>query len=136
MEEEIRIGVDLHGVIDRNIKLFKRMAYMRHFSNIKIYVISGPPTSDVEQQLESIGIHKDIHYDHIATIVDFLRSQKDIEMWKDDKDTWWTSDENWWSAKAKICQELGISLMIDNTDRYKSYFEGTGIKFVLYDDME
>lgn len=141
----IRIGVDLHGVVDRNIYLFKCLSESLLFSNllndkgeeegIKVYIISGPPKKEVIEELLSMGIYHGVHYTDVYTIVDFLQSQPDVKMWKDDKNTWWTDDESWWGAKAKICKQLGINIMIDNTDKYKSYFKGTGIKFIIYDDM-
>lgn len=130
----IKIGVDLHGVIDRNIELFKILSVAVRLCGVKIYVISGPPSDDVEKELHSMYISKSIHYDEVCTIVDYLQTQP-VDMWKDEKNTWWTQEENWWSAKAAICKELGITMMIDNTDKYKPYFKGTGIKFILYDDM-
>lgn len=134
MDKWLKIGVDLHGVIDRNDIIFKMLSVAVRLSGVKIYIISGPPKEDVEKELRSLNIFKSIHYDEVHTIVDYLRTQP-VEMWKDEKNTWWTADENWWSAKSAICKKLGITLMIDNTDKYKPYFKGTGIKFILYDDM-
>jgi len=132
MAEPIKVGVDLHGVIDANTSLFRYLSFILKQGDVKIYVISGPPTENVKKELEALNLVEGTHYDEIYTIVDFLQTQPDIEMWKDEKDTWWTDDENWWGSKAKICKILGIDVMIDNTDKYMSYFEGSGIKFILY----
>lgn len=131
---KIKIGVDLHGVIDDNTDLFKSISSMLLFSNlcdVNIYIISGPPKTDVLKELNQLKIYKNVHYTEIYTIVDFLKEQ-DVEMWLDYKNTWWASDEDWWEAKAKICEKLDIDIMIDNTNRYKPYFDKRNIKFIVY----
>lgn len=139
----IKIGVDLHGVIDSHVSMFKKLSFfilsfnrmMRIAPEVELYIISGPPKEDVIKELEQYGIVEGSNYTDVYTIVDFLRTQPDVNMWKDEKGTWWTEEENWWGAKAKICKQLGINVMVDNTDKYKPYFKGTGIRFVLYEDM-
>jgi len=132
----IRIGVDLHGVIDNNVVLFKALSEILLLNKevpIEIYVISGPPKEDVLIELDGLQLYKNINYTDIYTIVDFLKS-KGVKMWLDHKNTWWASDEDWWGAKAKICDQLCIDVMIDNTDRYKQYFNNISTKFVIYKD--
>jgi len=134
IEREIRIGVDLHGVIDDNVDLFKIISAMLLFGdigNVKIYVISGPPKNEVLEELNKLRIYQGVHYTDVYTIVDFLKEQ-DVKMWLDYKNTWWASDKDWWGAKAKISEQLDIDLMIDNTKNYKKYFKEINIKFVLY----
>jgi len=99
--------------------------------DVEIYVISGPPKIDVLKELNQLRIYQGVHYTDVYTIVDFLK-EKDVEMWLDYKNTWWASDENWWGAKAKICEKLNIDLMIDNTNKYKPYFDKKNIKFIIY----
>jgi len=134
IDTTIKIGVDLHGVIDDNVDLFKIISAMLLFGdlgNVEIYVISGPPKNEVLEELNKLRIYQGVHYTNIYTIVDFLKEQ-DVKMWLDYKNTWWASDKDWWRAKAKICEQLGIDLMIDDTKNYKKYFKETNIKFVLY----
>jgi len=127
----INIGVDLHGVIDSNIDLFETLSIAVRLHGCKIYIISGPPKEDVEKELENIRVYKDIHYDELFTIVNYLKSIK-AKMWLGEKNTWWASDEDWWGAKAAICEHLKIDIMIDNTEMYKPYFKNIKTKFLLY----
>jgi hypothetical protein len=53
-------------------------------------------------------------------------------MWQDANGDWWTSEENWWSSKAKICEKYNVTVMIDDTYKYKPYFENCTSKFILF----
>lgn len=127
-----RIGIDLHGVIDSDIYLFKEILEYIHLRTfIKVYVISGPPTEEILAELDKLGLEQGLHYESVSSVVDYLK-HKDAKMWLDYKDTWWADDEDWWSAKAEICEILNVDLMIDDKEGYKDYFKKIKTKFVLY----
>jgi len=126
-----RIGIDVHGVIDKDSEFAKK--HMKKFINIgvEIYIISGPPVYEIKQELFSMGIIENIHYNKVLSIVDHLRS-KNVEMWLDHKNTWWADESYWWRSKSEICEKMNIDIMIDNTETYKPYFKDIKTKFVLW----
>jgi len=126
-----KIGVDLHGVIDDDITFFKGLLEIFYFASIEIYVISGPPVKDIEQELEEYGFKKGLHYQHVASVVDHLKN-KGVQMWIGQEGTWWASDDEWWSAKAEICDNKNIDLMIDDSEEYEKAFKKIRTKFLLY----
>lgn len=122
------IGIDLHGVIDSDIKNFKSL--LDTFWN-KIYIISGPPKADIEKELNKYGLYQGLHFSKVFSVVDFLK-EKGVKMWTDEKDTWWASDEDWWGSKAEICEKHNVDVMLDDKERYQQYFKHKKTKFLLY----
>ena len=126
------IGIDLHGVIDSDIERFKLMLTGLLASLIiEIYIISGPSKVDIEKELNDHGLYRDIHFDAVFSVVDFLKG-KGVKMWLDKKGTWWANDEDWWSSKAEICEKHKVDIMIDDKERCRQYFKNKKTKFLLY----
>jgi len=126
----LKIGVDLHGVIDANPEAFKAIAFLLMQTGNELYIISGPPIAQVEHELYKLGVAKDIHYTALYTIVNYLMSIN-ANMWQDEKGTWWASEKNWWGSKARIAAHLELDMMIDNMAQYQPYFKGSKTKFIL-----
>ena len=89
-----------------------------------------PLRKDVRKELAKLEYEEGVHYDRIISVVDWLLTQ-DINMWTDHKNTWWCDDEDWWSAKAKICEEEDIAVVVDDCDEFKPYFDLTKTTFIL-----
>ena len=91
-----------------------------------VSVLSGPMKEQIEWELDQAGYERDVHYNHVLSVVDWLHYQKQyrnaqFDMWKDEKNTWWTDPATWWSSKAKICNEFGIDIMVDDQEKYSEY---------------
>ena len=129
-----KVGIDLHGVIDSNIDLFKMLLENFYYLNVEVHIISGPPVVDIKQELNEYGLKEDLHYKFIYSVVDYLKS-KNIPMWLGKEGTWWAGDEYWWGAKAEICYYKNIDIMLDDSKRYKPDFEKIKTKFILYNNI-
>jgi len=126
----MKIGVDLHGVIDSDPALFKKIMILK---NRDVYIISGPPKTEIVAELEALGIKKELHYKEVYSIVDFLKEQG-VEMWQDENGRWWSNEEDWLSSKAKICDKLSLRYMFDDKDMYRPAFDNIKTEFVLYEE--
>jgi len=127
----LRLGIDLHGVIDSDIDKFKNFLCASKNIGIEIWIISGPDKEYIHRELKEYFIINGLHYDEILSVVDYLKS-KGVKMWTDEKGRWWASDEDWWSCKAEICMMHFVDIMIDDSERFGRYFENISTKFVLY----
>jgi len=128
------LGIDLHGVIDSDIKSFKpflKDIRLDEKYRVKIYIISGPPAADIEKELNKHGLFQGLHFNKVFSVVDFLK-EKGVKMWTDERGRWWASEEDWWSSKAGICEKHGVDIMIDDKERYQQYFRHKKTKFLLY----
>ena len=130
---KMRIGVDLHGVLDKNPEMSRLILKALMDAGHAIFVISGPPSFEIIKSLKDLGLKLQTHYTSWFSIVDFLQ-RRNVEMWKDDKDTWWANDKDWWSSKAEMAKILELDVMIDNSEEYAEYFEDIDTKFFLFTD--
>lgn len=122
----MKYAIDFHGVAQKYPKLFKPMMADLLTSGNKVTVLSGPKREQIEWELEQAGFERDVHFNHILSVVDWLHYQKDykdaqFDLALDEKGTWWTDPATWWSSKAKICQEFGIDIMVDDQEQYSKY---------------
>lgn len=122
------IGIDLHGVIDSDIENFKSLLEIFWY---KIYIISGPSKTELEEELNKYRLYQGLHFAKIFSVVDFLK-EKGVRMWTDDKGRWWASEEDWWSSKAEICEKHNVDIMLDDKEKYGHYFKNKKTKFLLY----
>jgi hypothetical protein len=125
------LGIDLHGVVDGFPEFKELLRAMKACGN-KIFIISGPPADDVIKALDNLGYEADVHYDLIISVVDHLKANG-AKMWQDERGRWWTNDDEWWASKAQICKHWGVDILIDDSERYREYFEKLGVdtKFIL-----
>lgn len=129
------VGIDLHGVIDTNpelfrliIKLIRKTLSLREGKHIEVFIISGPPIKQLEEELDNIGYKKGIEYDQVISVVDYLKS-KDVYMWVDSDGDWWADNETWWNSKGLICDEFKIITHFDDNERYRKMCDKKGIEF-------
>jgi len=130
-----RIGIDLHGVMNTNAKLFRVITRKMVLQNKAVCIVSGPPRKDIEAELEEYGFKEGINYHCVYSLVDYLK-EKGVNMRLDRKNTWWASDEDWWSAKAEICKKLELDIMIDDKEGYSKYFNDIDTQFFLFSQTD
>ena len=122
----MKYAFDFHGVAQKYPQIFKPMMDELIQLGHIVSILSGPTRHQIEWELQTAGYQRDVHYNHILSVVDWLHYQKQyrdaqFDMWKDEKGTWWTDPATWWSSKAKICQEFGIEVMYDDQEEYSKY---------------
>jgi hypothetical protein len=117
------IGLDVHGVITDNPDFFRDFALWLREAGAKILIISGPPAEEVLEELAELGFFPEIHFDEVFSIVDYLKSSG-CKMWQADG-TWWADDKDWWSSKGQICEEQGVFMHIDDSEKYEPHFGTT-----------
>ncbi len=131
--ETINIGVDLHGVLNKDeatIKWFMETLPKLRQRNVKIIVVSGPSQEEIHCELMELGYKQGRHFDKIRSVVDFLKEKK-VKMWQDSNLNWWASDVDWWSSKALIATEENLFIMVDDKEKYSKYFKKTNTRFIL-----
>lgn len=122
----MKYAFDFHGVLQRYPRLFMPMMEDLLKSGNLVSVLSGPPKDQVEWELETAGYVKDVHFNHVLSVVDWLHYQiqyRDAKfiMKKDEHGRWWTDPDTWWSSKSKICHEFGIDILLDDQEQYSKY---------------
>jgi hypothetical protein len=111
----MKIGFDIHGVIDSNIDFFTQVINDLYDKGNEIHILTGALYKDVEHVL------KNIKYDKFFSI---LQYHKDIgtKMWEDERGSWIDKDE-WNKTKGDYCNRNNIDIHIDDSIEYSEYFE-------------
>lgn len=118
----MKIGLDIHGVIDSDPVRFIELAREVKEDGGNIYILTGRPIDEnLMQELNQCGFAKDL-YDAIFSIQDSLDANKVEVLGLDKYGRNHYPEELWNSAKAKFCSTWKIDLHIDNSIEYGPYF--------------
>lgn len=128
------VAIDLHGVIDHAPTLFAPLLRTLIRAGKKVFVVSGPPATQIRKELHDLDMYGHRYYSCIYSVVDHLQIHRK-KMWQDENDRWWSSDKDWWNAKGQICRRFGAEVMLDDHIEFKQGFpKGHPTKFILYDN--
>ena len=116
----MKIGIDIHGVLDTN-PFFKQMALSMRHDGDEVHIITGTSIELALKDLEKLDMHKGFHYTHLYSITDDLISRGIPVEWKDGNNPFFPYEE-WDKAKAEYCAKNGIDIHFDDTKRYGEYF--------------
>ena len=112
-----RIGFDIHGVIDKNPPLFRKIINDLKHLGYEIHILTGSlPTKNLLDELKEYKIE----YDFLFSILEHHKS-KGTNMWKDDRG-WWVDDDIWNKTKAEYCDSKSFLFHLDDTKVYGDYF--------------
>lgn len=119
------IGIDYHGVITSNPKLFSVLTKILRCLDYEVHIITGTRITELfKEQLSRYGIS----CTHIFSISDFHHAQGTAMTGYDEYQPK-IDDETWDRTKALYCQENHISFHIDDSEVYGRYFTTPYILF-------
>jgi len=117
----MKFAFDIHGTIGSFPLIFKPIMSTYVTAGIKVCIISGPPEEQLKNELYDLGYFEGIHYnDGIYSVVDFLKTQTNIEMDQHENGSWYCEDHIWWNSKGLMCDIFNIDLITDNDIRYNA----------------
>lgn len=113
---KLKIGLDYHGVIDKNIDYFFSFCTRAKQRGYLIFIITGGPKTQVEYNLKANGIP----FDMCFAISDYYQALGKIVF---DKDQNLIIPDNLWNiAKADFCRRSKINIHIDDSSEYLKWF--------------
>jgi len=112
----MKVGLDIHGVIDLYPHLFARLSKAMRREGHEIHIITGQEWDKVERKVRDAGVQYDEHF----SIVDHLK-KAGTKMWEDDKGTWWIDDNIWFGSKGLYIQANKIDIHFDDNYEYAEY---------------
>ena len=125
----LNVAFDIHGALDNDPnKVLYEILYSMWKRGNDIFIISGPPYKQIEEELIELEIED--YLLKIISVVDHLKS-KGVPMWQDENKNWWCDPEPWWASKGMICSEYKIDLIFDDKIEYK-HFMPERTKFILW----
>ncbi len=115
----MKLGFDIHGVIDTFGVFQKMIDILIEADDVEIHVLSGLE----EKYLEAhIGHLIDLsRITNFFSVTDYLVETGAKVEWKDGLP--WADDEAWNEAKTKYCDMVGIDVLFDDSPIYAQYFD-------------
>ena len=120
---KIKFGVDYHGVYEKYYNIFNVFNRLLIDNKHEVHLITGEPIEDnikFKTKLKKMG-NGIIHFTHMFSITDYLidndfpyvQTHNGIKF----------INEDWDSAKARYCLDNNITLMVDDSEIYGTYFK-------------
>jgi len=114
----MKLGLDFHGVIDAEPKLFSVMTQKLMKMGHEVHIITGMELTD--------RFYAKLKAFHISytTVFSISSYHKGIgtKVWYDEKDTPWLDQETWVVSKAWYCKKNKIDLHLDDSEAYLQHF--------------
>ena len=115
----MKLGLDLHGVVDKDPKIFSLNTNALVTNGHEVHIITGEEDSEkLRNALEFLKIR----YTHLFSISTHHK-QSGTEMRYDENGNPWMDKEVWNTTKALYCEKIGIDLHIDDSEVYGRYFK-------------
>lgn len=115
----IKIGIDIHGVIDKEPDIFSELTHEFKKKEYEVHILTGARIDDrVLSELSQYGIK----YDKLFSILDY-HSEIETKMWKDEDGCEWIPQDIWNSTKGNYCLRNEIDFHIDDTKIYGKWFK-------------
>lgn len=116
----MKIGLDIHGVIDKYPQFFKDFSKAMIAEGHEVHIITGQERENAEPTVRAAGVE----FTHFFSVVDY-HLNKGTEMWKDEKDTWWMDKDEWLRTKGDYCKRMSIDIHFDDSVEYKEFMPST-----------
>jgi len=117
----MKIGIDFHGVIDKNPEFYSLISKCLINSNHEVHIITGRENDEkLRNELSIAGIV----YHTIFSITSTYKDLDWVEFRRDNIGDPWMKQGTWDKAKAKYCEEYDIDCHIDDSEVYGQYFTG------------
>ena len=130
----MKLGLDIHGVIDSNPKSFAFMSQSVISNNGEVHIITGGSwTTELENQLKDYGIKWTSHFSVYDYLVDSGIDSIGTIQFPDGTIQEKFDYDLWDTIKAGYCKSNEIDLHIDDTEVYSKYFT---TPFLLYKSSE
>ncbi len=124
----IKIGLDLHGVVDARPRFFATLTQLLVKQGHEVHIISGGLKKNEKAQLKKLGVA----YTHFFSISDHHNSLGTPIRW--DKNGNPHLDAYVWDkTKGEYCAKHGIDLHFDDSDLYAYFFKTPYARFLSKD---
>ncbi len=128
MQKQIKIGLDLHGVIDAKPDFFRALTKLFVDNGHEVHIITGSKAEVEVEKIKELGVS----YTHIFSITDHHIKAGTPIKW-DDKGEPHLDTYHWDKTKAEYCHEHGIDLHFDDSDTYGYFFKTPYTRFYSKD---
>jgi len=131
----IKLGLDLHGVIDKDPVFFSQLADVMLFRKHEIYIVTGrEDCAELRKELEECSMPGKL-YNGILSITSYQKSQGEPISYLNGRLSQPMMDPKVWNpTKAMLCATAGIDIMIDDSTLYEPFFRDIKTQYIVYID--
>ena len=130
MDKKIKLGLDMHGVIDSDPTFFH--LFTRHLidKGHEVHIITGKELGPVlDDELDKCCVD----YTQIFSITSYHKSIGTYVSYKDGNPEWpLIAPPKWDPTKAMYCKREDIDIMIDDSAVYGLYFEDIRTQYIRW----
>jgi len=127
---KIKLGLDVHGVIDEDPVFFSELSQVVHESGGSIIIVTGREKD--KELVEQIQHHK-IVYTDILSITSYQKMMGTPVSYLDGRKSQPVMDPEIWNpTKAALCASAGVHIMVDDSQIYGKYFLDVKTQYILY----
>ena len=125
----LKIGLDIHGVIDSDPDFFRELTRKLHKEGHMVFVLTGREIcNEILQELNSHGIY----YDELFSITSYHKSiGTHMSYLNGDKTQPLINPIKWDRTKADYAERVGLDIHFDDSIDYKEYFVGK-TQYILF----
>ena len=117
----MKIGFDVHGVIDKNYSTFAFLSKIWGANGHEVHIVTG---NRKNHSIEEILYKYNIVYTHFFSVTDYL-IEHGYNHTIDDKNNLWFDEDVWNCQKGNYASRVGLDIHYDDSDVYGKYFPTT-----------
>jgi len=127
---KVRVGLDIHGVIDEDPIFFSDLSQAVHERGGDIIVVTG--REKCKELVEEIEGYR-IVYTDILSITSYQKMLGTPVSYLDDRKSQPVMAPDVWNpTKAALCASAGIHVMIDDSTLYEAFFRDIKTQYIVY----
>ncbi len=127
---KIKLGLDVHGVIDSDSVFFSELSRVIHERGGYIYIVTGREKD--KELIEEIDHYKMV-YDDILSITSYQKALGTPITYLDGRKSQPIMAPDVWNpTKAALCASAGIHVMIDDSALYETFFGEIKTQYIVY----
>jgi hypothetical protein len=131
--ENMKIGLDIHGVIDTDPAFFSKLSWKMQDAGHKVYVITGEEISG--KLLHTLVDTYNIYFERLLSITSYHLFIGTYVTYADEAKTQpLIAPPKWDRTKAILCKSHGIDIHIDDSKVYGKYFGDIPTQYILYNE--
>lgn len=119
-KKSFKVGLDVHGVINSNVKLFSKLINRLRSEAIEVHILTGREYCErLVEELRDLSIR----YDQIFSITSYHKTVGTYIKYKDGDITQpLIAPPKWDSTKALYARHVNLDVHIDDSAEYGKYF--------------
>ena len=114
----MKIGLDVHGVIDTYPKLFSKLSKEWIAKGWEVYILTGQEWKNAKKIVDD----EMVKYTHHFSIIDYHKNLGTPMYTRSDKDGLWIDHKLWVRSKGDYASKVKLDIHFDDDSDYFKYF--------------